>query len=164
MVSRGTFREDLYYRLKVVTLRVPPLRERLEDVPLLARSFARQIAERMGRRPVEFDDEAVRALQRHSYPGNVRELMNIVERVAILADGQQASGPDVLGLESVRPPPMGGFRPGSSYRDLMREAERRILSSAIEAHGGNKSAAARSLEIDRSHFFKKLRDLDIGGD
>src|SRR5690606_4619945 len=86
MVARGTFREDLYYRLSVVTLRVPPLRERAGDIPLLARTFAQRIAERMGRRPIVLEQDALAALSRHPYPGNVRELLNIVERLTILAD------------------------------------------------------------------------------
>jgi DNA-binding NtrC family response regulator len=161
LVERGEFREDLYYRLNVVTLRVPPLRERTEDIPRLARSFAARIAERMGRRPIELGDDALRALQQHSYPGNVRELMNIIERVSILADGETVGAEDIHGGEPVR---RGAslYRPGASYRELLKEAERRILEAAIDAHDGNKTAAARDLGVDRSHFFKKLRQLGLG--
>ncbi len=160
MVARGAFREDLYYRLNVVTLRVPPLRERADDIPLLARTFARQIAERMGRRPILLDDGPMRALTRHPYPGNVRELRNIVERLTILADGERVDTSDLLALD---PAPRSAdlYRPGASFRDLLHEAERRILASAIEAHDGNKTATARALGIDRSHFFKKCRELGI---
>jgi DNA-binding NtrC family response regulator len=164
MVERGQFREDLYYRLNVVTLRVPPLRERAEDIPLLAQTFARQIAERMGRRPIQLDDAVLGALSRHTYPGNVRELMNMIERLTILADGDRVNASDVLGSAPSPPGAASLYRADTPFRDLMHEAERRILVAAIEAHDGNKSATARSLAIDRSHFFKKCRELGIGGE
>ncbi|MCZ7681579.1 MAG: sigma 54-interacting transcriptional regulator [Sandaracinaceae bacterium] len=164
LVERGSFREDLYYRLNVVVVRVPPLRERMEDVPMLARTFARQVAERMGRRPIQLDDDVLAALSRHTYPGNVRELMNVIERLTILADGERVSVEGALLHERAPSRTESHYRPGVSFRDLMQDAERRILVAAIEAHGGNKSAAARSLEMDRSHFFKKCRDLGIGQD
>jgi DNA-binding NtrC family response regulator len=164
MVERGQFREDLYYRLNVVTLRVPALRERPEDIPLLAHTFARQIAERMGRKPIQLDDDVLKALSRHTYPGNVRELMNMIERLTILADGDRVSASDVIGSAASPPGAASLYRPGAPFRDLMHDAERRILVAAIEAHDGNKTATARSLGIDRSHFFKKCRELGISSD
>ena len=164
MVERDQFREDLFYRLNVVTLRVPPLRERAEDIPLLAHTFARQVAERMGRKPIRLDDEVVKALSRHTYPGNVRELMNMIERLTILADGDRVNPSDVLGSATPARGAASLYRPGAPFRDLMHDAERRILVAAIEAHNGNKTATARSLGIDRSHFFKKCRELGISGD
>lgn len=129
----------------------------------MARNFVARVAGRMGRRPVELSDDALRALQRHTYPGNVRELMNIIERVSILSEGRSVTAEDVAGMEPVRRTP-SLYRPGASYGDLMREAEARILSAAIDAHDGNKSATARALGVDRSHFFKKLRELGLGAD
>ncbi len=162
MVGQRTFREDLYYRLNVVTLRVPPLRERPADIALLARAFAKQIAARMGRRPIELDDGLIRKLSQHRFPGNVRELRNLIERMTILAEGDHVADTDLLGYELAPTQATGLYRSGTSFRDLMADAERRIISAALEEHEGNKSATARSLGIDRSHFFKKCRELGIG--
>ena len=164
MVSDGTFREDLFYRLNVVTLKVPPLRDRIEDVPMLARAFARRVAERMDRRPIELTTGALEALCRHSYPGNVRELMNMIERLTILAESDSIEASDVEGQQPSGPAPAGLYRPGVPYRDLLHDAERQILEAAIADHDGNKSGAARALGLDRSHFYKKCSQLGVGGD
>jgi DNA-binding NtrC family response regulator len=90
--------------------------------------------------------------------------MNMIERLTILADGDRVSASDVIGSAASPPGAASLYRPGASFRDLMHDAERRILVAAIEAHEGNKTATARSLAIDRSHFFKKCRELGISGD
>lgn len=164
MVAEGAFREDLFYRLNVVTLKVPPLRERLEDVPVLARSFAGRIAERMGRRPVELSDGALKALCRHAFPGNVRELMNVIERLTILADRDTIEATDIETQLFATAPTASLYRPGVPYRELLHDAERQILRAAIDDLGGNKSAAARALGLDRSHFYKKCSQLGLDGD
>src|SRR5262247_2479670 len=102
-IRTGRFREDLYFRLNVVPIFVPPLRERVEDVPLLADHFMAMLAREYGRRPKVFDPDAVRALQRYAWPGNVRELRNLVERLMIMVPGDRVSSRDLLFLESSGP-------------------------------------------------------------
>ncbi len=161
-VKAGRFREDLYYRLDVVPVHVPPLRERREDVPELATRFLAESCERNGRRAMRLSREALAALQSHSWPGNVRELRNLVERLAILCDGPDVSGEDVLSvLPGARRPRAERFRPGTSFHDLVAEAEREIILGALEAHGDNVSDTARALGLERSHLYKKMRALGI---
>ncbi len=161
-VKAGRFREDLYYRLDVVPVRTPPLRERREDVPELAARFLAEACERNGRRPMRLSREALAALQSHAWPGNVRELRNLVERLAILCDGPDISGDDVAGaLPGARRPRAERFRQGASFHDLVDEAERDIVLGALEAHGDNVSDTARALGLERSHLYKKMRALGI---
>jgi DNA-binding NtrC family response regulator len=161
-VSTGRFREDLYYRLNVVPIQVPPLRERREDVPELAARFLAEACERNGRRAMTLSREAVAALQAHDWPGNVRELRNLVERIAILCDGPAISPDDVAEvLPGARRPRGDRFRAGASFHDLVEEAEREILLAALEANGENMSETARALGLERSHLYKKMRALGI---
>jgi DNA-binding NtrC family response regulator len=169
LIRDRRFREDLYYRLNVVTITVPALRDHPEDIPELVRHFLAAKAPREGRRPFEITEAAMDVLSRYPFPGNVRELSNIVERAIILARGDVV---DVDDIAMLLPPAPGGSperssAPGARYRegvplkDLMSEAERDILVGAIEAHGGKKSHAALALEVDRSHFYKKCRELGL---
>jgi DNA-binding NtrC family response regulator len=164
MVQDGSFREDLYYRLNVLTLHVPPLRERREDIPTLLSYFTRKHSAH----DLRFAPDAVAALQRHSYPGNVRELQNLVERLAILYPGETIDAECVREILSMS---NGGQRAsrgqiyefGRSMRDLLQEVERQIMVEAIAAHGSSKTAAAAALGAERSHFYKKCRQYGITG-
>lgn len=164
LLEDGAFREDLYYRLNVITICTPPLRERLEDIPELVAHFAAECARNRRVGEVQFTADAIAYLQSYAFPGNVRELRNLVERLAILAEEATVSRAD---LEEQLPAgarqAAAGllYRHGVPYRDLLREAEGRILKEAIRAHNDNKSATARSLGLERSHFYKKLRTLGI---
>jgi DNA-binding NtrC family response regulator len=161
-VKAGRFREDLYYRLNVVPIHAPPLRERREDVPELAARFLAEACERNGRRPMRLSREAILALQAHDWPGNVRELRNLVERLAILTDGPEIGAPEVAEvLPGARRPRADRFRAGASFHDLVEEAEREILLGALDAHGDNVSDTARALGLERSHLYKKMRALGI---
>jgi DNA-binding NtrC family response regulator len=161
-VAAGRFREDLFYRLAVVPVDVPPLRERREDVPALAEAFLREACERNGRRPMRVSREAVAALQSHAWPGNVRELRNLVERLAILCDGPEIGAADVAAaLPAVRRPRPDRQREGVPLKDLLEEAEREIVLAALERHGDNMAETARALGLERSHLYKKLRALGI---
>jgi DNA-binding NtrC family response regulator len=165
LVAGGSFREDLFYRLNVFTLTVPPLRERLEDVPLLATHFARATCQRAGRRLVTFTERALDVLRQHDYPGNVRELANRVERLVILTERDSIDADDVQRGTSASVPAKSlegaRYETGRTLRELLRDAERQILVAAIMRHGGNKSATARALDVDRSHFYKKCAALGI---
>jgi DNA-binding NtrC family response regulator len=161
-VQAGRFREDLFYRLNVVPVRAPPLRERREDIPELATRFLAEACERNGRRPMRLDRDALVALQAHDWPGNVRELRNLVERLAILCDGPIISAADVAAaLPGGRRPRTERFRPGASFHALVEEAEREIILGALDAHADNVSETARDLGLERSHLYKKMRALGV---
>ncbi|MFO0568248.1 MAG: sigma-54 dependent transcriptional regulator [Polyangiaceae bacterium] len=161
----GQFRPDLYDRLNVVPLELPPLRARREDIPLLARHFLEQAARANARPGVNFADSAVTALSRHSFPGNVRELRNLIERLVILTPDDQITGDDVersLGM-AASPSNAGLYRPGVPFRVLVDEAERTILEEAMAHHGGQMAATARALGLERSHLYKKAKALGLRG-
>ncbi len=161
-VEAGRFREDLYYRLNVVPIHAPPLRDRREDVPELAARFLAEACERNGRKPMRLQRDAVLALQAHDWPGNVRELRNLVERLAILCDGPEISRDDVAAvLPDARRPRTDRFRSGTSFHDLVEEAEREIILGALDAQKDNVSDTARVLGLERSHLYKKMRGLGI---
>ena len=184
LVRRGTFREDLFYRLNVVPLRLPPLRERLEDVPALARHFLQRAAD--GGLPRKtFEADAVDALSAETWPGNVRELENVMVRLAALhpADaidaaairaalgGGRASpareGDENLGgavarhLKTYFDAHEGRLPPAGLYARILREIERPLLSLSLEATRGNQIRAAALLGLNRNTLRKKIRDLDI---
>jgi len=161
-VKAGRFREDLFYRLAVVPIHAPPLRERKEDIPELATRFLAEACETNGRRPMKLSREALLGLQAHDWPGNVRELKNLVERLAILSDGPEIGAAEVAAvLPDARRPRADRFRGGASFHDLVEEAEREIILGALDAHADNVSDTARSLGLERSHLYKKMRALGI---
>jgi DNA-binding NtrC family response regulator len=148
-VSAQRFREDLYYRLAVVEVRVPPLRERLEDLPLLAERLLERAASRAGRPPPKLSREAQRALASRAWPGNVRELENVLAAAAVMADGDRIEARD-LAPPSARPtaaPSRRGFD----------ERERERVASALEASGWNVTEVCRTLGIPRTTLYRKLR-------
>ncbi len=164
LVSVGGFREDLYYRLNVVPIHVPPLRERRDDIPLLIAAFITQACEANDRRRKSISDEAVEALSRYHYPGNVRELKNLVERLVILTPG------DSIGMDDVRallPLERGGRRsndwylPGTALKQMVASAEKDLIKKALEHHAGHITNTAADLQIERSHLYKKMRSLEI---
>jgi len=152
-VEARRFRQDLYYRLNVVTLNLPPLRERGEDIPLLATHFLRRFAEKNGKRIKGFTPEAMDRLLKHPWPGNVRELENAVERAVVLALGEYVS-------ERELPPQLSadeGGRAENGFANLtLEELERLAILDALDAAGGNKSEAARRLGITRKTLHAKL--------
>jgi DNA-binding NtrC family response regulator len=161
-VAGGRFREDLYYRLAVVLLHVPPLRERREDLPELASRFLEEACLRNGRRPMSFARDAYLVLQGHEWPGNVRELRNLVERVAILCDGPVLGPEEVAAvLPGARKPRGDRFREGASFHQMVEEAEREIILGALARNAENVTETARALGLERSHLYKKMRALGI---
>jgi DNA-binding NtrC family response regulator len=161
----GGFRPDLYDRLNVLPLELPPLRARREDVPLLARRFLVQAAKANARPGVTLTDSAVEALTRHAFPGNVRELKNLIERLVILSPDDTVTAEDVarsLGMAAT-PTAAGLYRPGVPFRVLVDDAERTILEEAMAHHGGQMAATARALGLERSHLYKKAKSLGLRG-
>jgi DNA-binding NtrC family response regulator len=164
--KNGEFRPDLYDRLNVLPLALPPLRARRDDVPLLAAHFLAQAARANNRPDVTLCPEAIAALARHSFPGNVRELKNLIERLVILTPDETIGASEVdraLGM-STSPMTAGLYRPGVPFRVLAEEAERTILEEAIAANGGQMAATARALGLERSHLYKKAKALGLRGD
>ena len=153
-VEEGRFRADLFYRLNVVGVQLPPLRQRTEDIPALAHHFLRRYAEREGARIMGIAQEAANCLIHYSWPGNVRELENVVERAVILSRGDRVTVADLP--ERLR-------QQGGAPRDLsipvgtpVREAERRLIQATLVHTGGDKSAAASLLGIDRRTIYRRL--------
>jgi DNA-binding NtrC family response regulator len=161
----GEFRADLYDRLNVLPLELPPLRARRDDIAVLARHFLAQASKENARPGVHLKDDAIEALGRHAFPGNVRELRNLIERLVILSPDESITAQDVersLGM-SVPAQSTGLFRPGVPFRVLVEEAERTILEEAIGHHGGQMAATARALGLERSHLYKKAKALGLRG-
>ena len=190
LVQRGEFREDLYFRLNVVPLQVPPLRERPEDIPLLARRFIDEACDDNGMSQKRLSDAALGALQRHPWPGNVRELRNVIERMVILSDGDlelqdvppEVRGPDdeadaegflgsaawasagsKAGLASLAELTEGGMAlpEGLSLKEFREAVERAFIRRRLQELGWNVSRTAESLGVERTHLHKKMRLLGI---
>jgi len=159
-IRAGRFREDLYFRLAVVPLAMPPLRERSEDVPQLANHFLREAAARAGKRPKTFSDAALRKLCSYSWPGNVRELKNLVERLMIMSPGDTIDMRD-LPVEIAESDVISVPSDFSSLRQARDDFERRFILAALRKNRGNVSRTAEELGIERSHFYRKLRGYGI---
>lgn len=159
-IAKGNFREDLFYRLNVVPFFVPPLRERKEDIPPLAREFLAEFGRQYGRPRMEISEEALETLSRYHWPGNVRELKNVIERVLIL-------NPRVLRIERKHLPPLthkAGSRSTEDFSTLQqaRDAyEREYILKKIEEARNNMSRAAELLGLERSHLYRKMKSLGI---
>ena len=160
-IAKGNFREDLFYRLNVVPFFVPPLRERKQDIPLLAREFLAEFGRQYGRPRMEISEEALEALQQYHWPGNVRELKNVIERMLIL-------NPRTLRIERKQLPPLthkSGLRSTEDFSSLQqaRDAyERDYILKKIEEARNNVSRAAELLGLERSHLYRKMKTLGIG--
>jgi two-component system nitrogen regulation response regulator NtrX len=169
-IAAGRFREDLYYRLNVIPVTVPPLRERRQDIPLLTRYFAAQIAEREGTAPRRIRDDAIERLAAHDWPGNVRELRNTVERLLILAAGPEITAADVDALVS---PPRGARETADrgsaftapTFERFKEQAEREYILTKLREFDWNVSETARALDMPRSNLYKKIEryGLQRGG-
>ncbi|HEX4228986.1 MAG TPA: sigma-54 dependent transcriptional regulator [Bryobacteraceae bacterium] len=160
-IERGNFREDLFYRLNVIPFTVPPLRERIEDIPQLAAHFLRRFAVAYGRRPKELSDDAVEALQSHHWPGNVRELRNLMERIVILYP-QHTVEARHLPLGAARKGPNGKVSEISgSLHEVKEAAERDYILRKLEETGGNVTRAAELLGLERSNLYRKMKTLGI---
>jgi two-component system nitrogen regulation response regulator NtrX len=168
-ISKGTFREDLFYRLNVVPIDVPPLRERKEDIPLLVRHFLQEFAAEYGQRPKEIAGDALDLFLRYPWKGNVRELRNFIERMMIMVPGPSISAADV-------PPPVSRPQPGppagegtvlpaavghATLREARAAFEREFITRKLKENNGNISKTADEIDVERSNLHRKIKALNI---
>ncbi len=152
MVKDGSFREDLFYRLNVVNFKIPPLRKRPEDIPALAAYFLARFAAGSGNKAKNLSEDAVAVLQDYKFPGNVRELKNLMERINIYIEKDIVSAADIRPLM-----PQFDTARQISLKDAVTSFEKEFIQSAIDRNDGNVTKAARELGIERSHLYKKLK-------
>jgi two-component system nitrogen regulation response regulator NtrX len=170
-VADGTFREDLLFRLNVIPLPVPPLRERPDDIAPLVEHFSRLHRARTGHPAPPWGEEALQLLTRYRWPGNVRELANVVERLAILHAGGEVTAADVRAVVQIggseagaEPPLPDPARLTQPLNDTLDEFERTLISRALSVAGGNVAEAARRLQTDRPNLYRRMRRLGIDND
>jgi len=165
MVQKGEFRQDLYYRINVITMTQPPLRERISDIPLLAEHYLKHFNEQIEKKIEGLDDSAIRALQRHDWPGNVRELVNVIERAVVLTKGNIITASDLpenvvqqdMGFNAVE----GRYAGGNGLKNAMVAPERQIILEALESQGWNRQNTAAALGINRTTLYKKMKKYGI---
>lgn len=164
-VREGRFRRDLYYRVNVVKVTMPALRERLTDIPLLAKTFLERYSSQMGRELLCLSEDAVQCLQRYHWPGNVRELENIIERAVVLTKGLHIGVDDLPPnlVEVATTAPTGQSFELRSLKEALEDPEKRIIEAALRAHAWNRQATARALDINRTTLYKKMKryHLDV---
>ena len=179
LIADGRFREDLYYRLNVVPMALPPLRDRKEDIPLLVQHFIEKYDRRLGKRVEGIEDDALQLLLSYSWPGNIRELENLMERSVLFADGPlilASSLPDSLRERAPGPQapiaavgPLGAIAApsGASMKEIVRHAqaelEKELITRALEETGGNVTRAAKRLQISRKSLQVKMKELGLRG-
>jgi len=184
LVAEGRFREDLYYRLAVIPLQAPPLRERPEDVPLLIERFIEQFSRRKSDKPTRFDPMTIRSLQVYAWPGNVRELENLVQRLVILNRGKNVTTKELpekyrceIPVEELVPPVEMAANgdisaapsapdavwsdTGLDFNGLISEFEDRLILQALDRAGGNKKEAARLLNLKRTTLIEKIKKKNL---
>jgi two-component system nitrogen regulation response regulator NtrX len=160
-IERGNFREDLFYRLNVIPFTVPPLRERAEDIPMLAAHFLQEYSTAYGRTPKELTEDAITALKNYHWPGNIRELRNLMERIVIL-HGQRRIEARHLPLEGIRKAASTKGNDGAgSLHEVKEAAEREYILRKLEETGGNVSRASELLGLERSNLYRKMKTLGI---
>ena len=160
-VREGTFREDLFYRLNVLPVTIPPLRQRPEDLPRLAARLLAETLTRFAVGPRRLGDAALAALAAHDWPGNVREMRNRIERAVALSEAEELTAADLFPESALEPPP--GPR-DASLVEALDEAARLAIEDALRRAGGNRSEAARLLGVSRTTLWKRMRDLGLSGE
>ncbi len=161
-VADGRFRQDLYYRVNVINIELPSLRERASDVPMLAMHFLESIVKESGKQVEGFTDEALSAMQRYSWPGNVRELQNVVERAVLLGKGSLVR-PEDLPAHLLSGQPVFSISPSGSksLKDSLADPERAIILDTLKANNWNRNATAEKLGINRTTLYKKMKRLGL---
>jgi transcriptional regulator with PAS, ATPase and Fis domain len=162
LVAEGRFRQDLYYRINVINVELPPLRTRVSDIPMLAQSFLEQVREDSRRQVTGIADDAMATLERYNWPGNVRELQNVIERAVLLGKGPVITLADlpmeVRGSGAVVvATPIGQ----KTLKEALEGPERQIILSVLESNGWNRNATADQLGINRTTLYKKMKRLGL---
>ncbi len=166
MVQEGSFREDLFYRLNVLSVKIPPLRDRPEDIPLLVEHFLARCNEKLGTEVGGVEPAAMKLMMEYDWPGNVRELENLVERAVILCDGSRIT-PDLLTdkVRSTPPRPAANLLGDElSIKKTVRVVEEELIRRALEETGGNRTRAAKLLEISHRTLLYKLKGYGVDAD
>lgn len=161
LVDRGQFRQDLFYRVNVINLELPPLRERISDIPRLADHFLAEVCQDTGRRVHGFSSEAVAALQRYKWPGNVRELQNVVERAVLLSKHDEITPDDMPSSIASGAPVSVSRSTGTSLKEALEGPERQIIREVLESNGWNRNETADQLGINRTTLYKKMKKLGL---
>ncbi|UUO06061.1 sigma-54 dependent transcriptional regulator [Blastopirellula sp. J2-11] len=161
LVERGVFRQDLFYRVNVINLELPPLRQRMTDIPRLANHFLEEVRQDTGRQIRGFTEEAISALQRYQWPGNVRELQNVVERSVLLSKNEMI-GPGELPAAIASGAPVSVQRTnGRTLKEALEAPERQIILETLESNGWNRNLTADELGINRTTLYKKMKRLGL---
>jgi len=161
LVAEGRFRQDLYYRVNVINIELPPLRERISDIPILAKHFLASMAQDCGKKIEGFTDEAIAALERYRWQGNVRELQNVIERAVLLGKKE------TVGVEDLPSSMTSGAAisvepaAGRSLKQAMEGPERRIILEVLESNQWNRHSTAEALGINRTTLYKKMKRLGL---
>jgi two-component system nitrogen regulation response regulator NtrX len=161
LVRDGKFRQDLFHRVYVFPLLLPPLRERRDDIPGLIEHFSTQVCGQNSWKPVKFTSEAVQALQEYSWPGNVRELRNMVERLMLLASGDQVDEQTVCSVVAPAIEISSGARTSGTLADRVQNFERDMILTELKRANFHMTNAAKVLGLERSHLYKKAEQLGI---
>jgi transcriptional regulator with PAS, ATPase and Fis domain len=157
LVRKQKFREDLFYRLNVIQVKIPPLRERREDIVALAEHFLERYCKRFNKKPKTFTYSAIQMLTKYDWPGNVRELKNVMERLAIMSEGTLITQTDIIENTPIHT----DAEVGGSLKEQMDQTEKRIIASALDKARGNKAIAAKHLGINRTTLYSKLEKYNL---
>ncbi len=160
LIELGDFRADLFYRLNVIPFQIPPLRERVEDIPMLIEHFNKKFSADYGKKPKEFTAEAISALQSYNWFGNVRELKNTIERVVIMVGKQKISVTDLPEPDHKKETPAASFR-FPSFKEANDAYQREFILHKLAESDGNVSKAADAMGVDRSHLYRRMKNLGI---
>ena len=161
-IEKGNFREDLYHRLNVIPIHIPPLKDRTEDIPILVEHFSKDITSKHKKLPVKFDDDALKLLQNQQWSGNVRELRNMIERIIIIIDKRQITKKDIEFLFSLGKSDVGDLISDSnSFQEFKEKAEKAFILKQLKNNDWNISKTAEVLEIQRSHLYNKMKKYGI---
>jgi len=163
LIENGNFRADLFYRLNVIPFQIPPLRERLEDVPQLIEHFNRKFSADYGKKQKEFASEALTILGNYDWLGNVRELRNTVERIVIMIQKQKISAADLPELNAKKETPAASFR-FPSFKEANDAYQREFIQHKLSEADGNVSKAADAMGVDRSHLYRRMKNLGINAE
>jgi two-component system nitrogen regulation response regulator NtrX len=163
LIENGDFRADLFYRLNVIPFQIPPLRERLEDVPVLVEYFNRKFSLDYAKKPKDFTAEAIDVLQNCAWLGNVRELRNTIERVVIMLEKQTVAADDLPELNQKKETPAASFR-FPSFKEANDAYQREFILHKLAESDGNVSKAADAMGIDRSHLYRRMKNLGINSE